>query len=79
MLTQSDTITSINTSQHRTYSQTFNISSNNFQNLNASRLVLHLSLPNLLKPVDNKDAVGAAPTSDVPTTSAVLPVFGLPL
>ena len=41
---------------------------------NDSRLVLHLSLPNSLKPdveneVENEDVVGAAPTGDAPITS----------
>ena len=44
-------------------------SRNKSQNLYDSRLVLELPLPNPLKPVENEDVVGAAPTGDAPTTS----------
>ena len=53
--------------------QTYSIRRTNSQNLNAFRLVLHLSLPNPLKPVDKEDIFGAAPTGDTPTTSDWLP------
>ena len=50
--------------------QTSNISHTKSQNLNASRLVLHLSLPNPLKPgVKSRMKIGAVPTGDAPTTS----------
>ena len=42
------------------------------QNLNDSRLILQLPLPNPLTPgikSRNEDVVGAAPTGDAPTTS----------
>ena len=55
-----------------TYRETSNIRRTKYQNLHVSRLVLHLSLSNLLKPgdwVENEDVVGAAPTGDAPTTS----------
>ena len=52
------------------YRETFNIRDTKSQNVNVSRLVLQLSLPNPLKPeVENEDVVGAAPTGDAPTTS----------
>ena len=49
------------------YRQVSNIRPKEFQNLNASRLGLQLSLPNSLKPgvkVENADVVGVAPTGD---------------
>ena len=54
------------------YRQLSNISRTQSPNINVSRLVLQLSLPNPLKPgcwVENEDVVGAAPTGDAPTTS----------
>ena len=55
------------------YRKVSNIRCTKSQNLNASSLVLQLSLPNPLKPDVklriNKDVVGAAPTGDAPTTS----------
>ena len=54
------------------YRQFSNISRTQSPNINVSRLVLQLSLPNLLKPwcqVKNEDVVGAAPTGDAPATS----------
>ena len=58
-------------SNHNWYRQISHIRRNKSQSLNDSRLVLHLSLPNLLKTgiVENEDVVGAAPTGDAPTTS----------
>ena len=44
------------------YRKVSNIRSTKSQNLNASRLILQLSLPNPLKPgVENEDVVGDAP------------------
>ena len=54
------------------YRKISNISRTKSQNLNDSRLVLLLSLPNPLKPGglgENEDVVGAAPAGDAPTTS----------
>ena len=54
------------------YYQISNIRCTIFQDLNVSRLVLQLSLPDSLEPgveVGNEDVVGAAPTGDAPTTS----------
>ena len=54
--------------------RTSNIRHTKFQNFAVSRLVLRLSLRNLLKPCvksKNEDVVGAAPTSDA-TTQAML-------
>ena len=51
------------------YCQTSNISGTNSQNLNVSRLILQLSLPNPLRPGVKSDVVGAAPTGDAPITS----------
>ena len=54
------------------YCKISNIRRTKSQNLNDSRLILHLSLPNLLKAkcqVENEDIVEAAPTGDAPTTS----------
>ena len=54
------------------YCQFSNIRRTQSPNINVSRLVLQLSLPNLLKPwcqVENEDVVGAAPRGDAPTTS----------
>ena len=48
--------------------QTSDISPTKSKDLNVSRLVLQMSLPNPLKPV-NEDVVGATPTGDAPTTS----------
>ena len=39
------------------------------QNLNVSRLILQLLLPNPLKACENEDVVGAAPSGDAPATS----------
>ena len=52
---------------YRSYRKLSNIRRAKSQNINDSRLVLHLSLPNLSLP--NEDVVGAAPTGDAPTTS----------
>ena len=38
-------------------------------NLNVYRLVLQFALPNPMKPGENEDVVGAAPTGEAPTTS----------
>ena len=54
------------------YCKIYNIRRTKSQNLNDSRLILHLSLPNLSKArcqVENEDVVEAAPTGDAPTTS----------
>ena len=52
------------------YRQTSTISHTKSLNINVSRLVLQLSLPNPLEPgVENEDVVGAAPT--VPTIAYV--------
>ena len=52
------------------YLQSSNIRCSKSPNLNASHLVLQLSLPCPLKPgVKNEDVVGARPTVDAPTTS----------
>ena len=52
------------------YRQISNISRTKSQNLNVSRLVLELSLPNPLKPgVNNEDVVGAAPSGNASATS----------
>ena len=61
------------------YRQCFNISRTQSPNINVSRLVLQLSLPNTLKAreVENEDVVGAVPTGDAPTT-AVWSTFLLP-
>ena len=56
---------------YETHRQTCNTSRTISQNLNVSRLVLLLSLPNPLKPgvqVENEDVFGAAPTGDALTT-----------
>ena len=53
------------------YRKISNIRRTKSPNLNVSRLVLQLSLPNVMKPgvqVENEDVVGAAPTGDTPTT-----------
>ena len=52
------------------YHQTSNISRPKSKNLNVSRLVLQLSLPNPLKPGfnENEDVVVAPPTGNAPTT-----------
>ena len=52
-----------------TYRQFSNIRRTQSQNINVSRLVLQLSLPNPLKPSENEHVVGAAPTGDAPSTS----------
>ena len=55
-----------------TYRKISNIRRTKSPNLNVSRLVLQLSLPNPMKPVvksKNEDAVGATPTGDAPTAS----------
>ena len=52
---------------HDMTSQTSNISHTKSQNLNVSRLVLQLFLPNPLKPgfkIENEDVVGVTPTGD---------------
>ena len=57
---------------NNTYCKISNISHTKSQNLNDSRLVLQLSLPNPIQArcrVKNEDVVGAAPTGDAPTTS----------
>ena len=52
------------------YRQTSNTRRIKFQNSNASRLVLQLSLPDPLKPcIKNEDVIGAAPTGGAPITS----------
>ena len=55
------------------YRQTSIINLTKSQNLNVSRLVLQLSLPNILKPciikVENGDVVETLPTGSAPTTS----------
>ena len=52
--------------KYRTVSK---VSRTKSQDLNDSRLVLQLSLPNLKLGVGNEDVVGAAPTGDAPITS----------
>ena len=55
---------------HLTYRKISNIRPTQNQNLNDSRLIMQLPLPNPFKPyVENEDVVGAAPTGDTPTTS----------
>ena len=44
-------------------------------NLNVFHLVLQLSLPNPLQPVEIEDEVGAALTGDAPTTSEWSAIF----
>ena len=51
------------------YRKKSNIRRTKSQNLNDSHLVLRLSFPNPLKPGEDEDVVGAAPTGDAPTTS----------
>ena len=58
-------------SVHNTFRQTSNIKRTKSKYLNVSRLILHKSLPNPLKPggyVEKEYVVGAAPTGDVSTT-----------
>ena len=53
------------------YRKIYNISRTKSPNLNVSRLVMQLSLPNKARClVENEDVVGAAPAGDAPTTSA---------
>ena len=49
--------------------QTPSISHPKSKNLNVSGLVLHLFLPNPLKPGENEDVIGAVPTDNVPSSS----------
>ena len=51
------------------YHQTSNISRTKSLNLNVSPIILQLSLSNPLRPGENEDVVGAAPTGDDPTSS----------
>ena len=54
------------------YRKVSNIRRTKYQNLNDSRIILQLSLPNALKSSvksKNEDVVGAAPIGDAPTTS----------
>ena len=54
------------------YSQFSNIRRTQSKNIDVSRLVSQLSLPNPFKPgvkFENEDVIGVAPTGDAPTTS----------
>ena len=58
------------------YCQACNIRRTNAQNSNVSRLVLQLSLCNVLYPgVENEDVVGAAPTGSAPSKSEWLKIL----